>query len=183
MDRLGQSSTTIPPPVSSTIQADRLSGQSLDPAAVSCSEAADTSDVVCDAQESPAAKDAAQLEKSAPTTDHDLAQLAAELKVLAEETDRLKHGLDRLLELTETASHHPNSSASCHGWFTNRERFARGGANGNTRPPVSTVGAGEAGGRALWLQERLLGAVEALLEEVRAGGLLSGLPVGGGGWR
>ena len=159
---------------------DADSGHSLTGSAAPCS-AADAADTACAAQEPQAVPSAKTLAPPTPAPAADLAKLAAELQALAEETGRLRQGLDRLVALTEAASsRRPSPSPAGHGWPAREGDFVRTGAC--SRPLGAAAGAGEAGGRALWLQERLLGAVEALLEEVRAGGFLPGSaggPVGG----
>jgi hypothetical protein len=91
------------------------------------------------------------------------AALAAELKNLAQETGRLRCGLDRLLELTE-ATHSrpsqgsgPNSDQVC---YVCKNCNARGaGGNCTTRLAESDR----------LVQEQLLSAMHVLLREIRAG--------------
>ncbi len=146
MDRLGPTSTLSPPPVDDN--------SSLFTAASPCSKAADTVDAPPKTQELPAAN-------CAPTTTAspaaDLARLAAELQALAEETARLRQGLDRLVTVTEAAPRWPGPLPA------GREGdFSWSGCY--NRPLGSVSRADEGGVLALWLQQRLLGAVEALLE-------------------
>jgi hypothetical protein len=151
---------------------DGSSSNALATAASPCSKAADTADP---AQALPTANDAPRTTLSPVAAD--LARLAAELQALAEDTAKLRQGLDRLVAVTEAAPRMPGPSPAGHGWMNASDGdFSRSG--GYSRPLGSETRGDEGGGRALWLQERLLGAVEALLEELRAGGLLPGSAVG-----
>jgi hypothetical protein len=160
VDRLGPTSTLSPPPVEDK--------SSLFTATSPCSNAADTADAPRKTQELPAAN------CEPPTTTApaaDLARLAAELQALAEETARLRQGLDRLVTVTEAAPRWPGPLSA------GREGdFSRSGCY--NRPLGSGTRADEGGVLALWLQQRLLGAVEALLEELRGEGFLLGSAAG-----
>jgi hypothetical protein len=120
----------------------------------------------------------------------DLALLASDFQTLAEVTGRLRQGLDRLLIQTEPAQYLAESGESEAGagqagqgplsqknvQDTREEHSLKAGIVQRLRTAKSSASsaaaveeAASAGGRALWVQERLLGAVESLLEEVRTG--------------
>ncbi len=167
-DRLGPTSPTLSIPACPPSPSDVHSSRSLITPAVPCSKAADTADAACVAQGLPASS-ASQNATPPMLAQADLALLTAELQTLAEETGRLKQGLDRLVALTEISPRRPGSCP----W---EDDFARPEAC--SRPLGSSAGADEAGGRELWLKGLLLGAVEALLKELLAGGLLPGAGTG-----
>ena len=99
------------------------------------------------------------------------AQQAAELRALAEETARLRHSLDSLLALSGAAHHPAGRTGRGHvAWADAEEQRLTSSACPARGARAAGAEAGEAGGGPLWLQERLLAAVEALLGELRAGG-------------
>ena len=106
----------------------------------------------------------------------ELARLATELQKLNEDTGKLHKGLDRLLNLAEVQNSMP--------WTGKTpiplpmEGIDAGPYGGIDMPGTSGKYQHDVGVQALWLQKRLLGAVETLLWEVRAG---SYLPLAGQG--
>jgi hypothetical protein len=110
----------------------------------------------------------AKAQSAAPASSADLALLAAQLQTLAEEMGRLRLGLDRLLAISNAANRagpDPGGLAPLREQPTSRTASALAGLCA-----ASTAGrAGKTRGRALWVQERLLLEVQALLEEMMAG--------------
>jgi hypothetical protein len=97
----------------------------------------------------------------------ELARLATELQNLHEETGRLRKGLDRLVNIAEVGNRSFLTGKMSGELGTGKEKEAGpSGINGSRQDNIVD--------QPLWLQERLLGAVETLLWEMRAGSFLTG---------